>query len=181
MKKCTYCGKEYPDEAKACAVDAQPLIRVPSTGMPPELTGDATPDGSEPEADAQFTPESPHQVAANRDMLVGGLWCLGGIIVTVVTYSSVANSPGGGTYVVAWGAILFGALRFIRGLTGESKAKPKDDSAEAQSLLDIAARFENVDRAKAVEKYEEIVRLFPDTAASREAQRNIHTLTTRRE
>jgi hypothetical protein len=25
MKKCDYCGKEYPDEATVCAVDQQPL------------------------------------------------------------------------------------------------------------------------------------------------------------
>ena len=27
MKKCTYCGKEYPDEAEVCAIDQQPLVR----------------------------------------------------------------------------------------------------------------------------------------------------------
>ena len=26
MKKCTYCGKEYPDDAAVCAVDQQPLV-----------------------------------------------------------------------------------------------------------------------------------------------------------
>jgi len=25
MKKCTYCGKEYPDEAEVCAIDQEPL------------------------------------------------------------------------------------------------------------------------------------------------------------
>jgi len=28
MKKCTYCGKEYPDEAEICAVDHEPFERV---------------------------------------------------------------------------------------------------------------------------------------------------------
>src|SRR5271170_5494163 len=28
MKQCTYCGKEYPDEASVCAIDAQPLRDV---------------------------------------------------------------------------------------------------------------------------------------------------------
>jgi len=26
MKKCTYCGKEYPDEASVCAIDQEPLL-----------------------------------------------------------------------------------------------------------------------------------------------------------
>jgi hypothetical protein len=51
---------------------------------------------------------------ANRDMLYGALWCGGGVIVTVVTYSN-ASSGGGGSYVIAWGAILFGAIQFIKG------------------------------------------------------------------
>jgi hypothetical protein len=51
---------------------------------------------------------------ASKDLVVGGLWFLGGIIVTVVTYS--AASSGGGTYVVAYGAIIFGAVQFVRGL-----------------------------------------------------------------
>lgn len=51
---------------------------------------------------------------ARKDMLYGGLWCVGGIVVTAVTYSAAS---GGGSYVVAWGAILFGAIQFFRGLT----------------------------------------------------------------
>jgi len=28
MKKCTWCGKEYPDDATACSLDLQPLVCV---------------------------------------------------------------------------------------------------------------------------------------------------------
>jgi hypothetical protein len=36
MKKCAYCGKEYPDEATACAIDGEPLGHfAPSSGIPP--------------------------------------------------------------------------------------------------------------------------------------------------
>jgi hypothetical protein len=49
---------------------------------------------------------------AEKDMLHGALWCVGGIVVTVATY---AAASGGGAYVVAWGAILFGAIQFLRG------------------------------------------------------------------
>ncbi len=50
---------------------------------------------------------------ARKDMIYGGLWFFGGIIVTLVTYSSAS---GGGSYVVAWGAILFGGIQFFRGV-----------------------------------------------------------------
>jgi hypothetical protein len=30
MKKCTYCGKVYPDEASLCAIDHQPLLEIVS-------------------------------------------------------------------------------------------------------------------------------------------------------
>lgn len=35
MKKCKYCGKEYPDDVIVCAVDQQPL-----DGMQPEIISD---------------------------------------------------------------------------------------------------------------------------------------------
>ena len=37
MKKCTYCGKEYPDEATVCERDEQPLID-PNAPKPPPIT-----------------------------------------------------------------------------------------------------------------------------------------------
>ena len=35
MKKCSYCGAEYPDDAVMCAIDQTPLDR-PSAPPPPE-------------------------------------------------------------------------------------------------------------------------------------------------
>jgi hypothetical protein len=52
--------------------------------------------------------------AGLRNMGFGALWCIGGIAVTAVTYSMA--SQGGGTYIVTWGAILFGGIQFLRGL-----------------------------------------------------------------
>jgi len=57
--------------------------------------------------------ENARAKAGQRDMVVGGLWCAGGLAVTFFTFQAAA---GGGTYVVAWGAILFGAIQFFRGL-----------------------------------------------------------------
>jgi hypothetical protein len=45
----------------------------------------------------------------------GMLWCIGGIVVTAMTFSLAASS-GGGIFIIAWGAILFGGLQFLQGL-----------------------------------------------------------------
>jgi hypothetical protein len=52
---------------------------------------------------------------ALRNMGIGGAICAIGLAVTIVTYSAAASAPGGGRYLVAWGAILFGGLQFLRG------------------------------------------------------------------
>lgn len=52
--------------------------------------------------------------AAYKNMGIGGLICLVGIIITVTSYNSVSQT--GGSYIVAWGAIVFGAIRFFRGV-----------------------------------------------------------------
>jgi hypothetical protein len=43
---------------------------------------------------------------AKKDMLYGGLWCVGGIALTVADVG-----------FVFWGAILFGGIQFIKGVT----------------------------------------------------------------
>ncbi len=56
------------------------------------------------------------KVAAQKNMFYGAFWCIGGFAVTVVTHQTAADM-GGGRFIIAWGAILFGALQFLRGLT----------------------------------------------------------------
>ena len=56
-----------------------------------------------------------------KHMIYGILWCVGGTFVTILTYS--AASARGGTYVVAYGAVVFGAVDFFRGLFGWLKYK----------------------------------------------------------
>jgi len=50
-----------------------------------------------------------------RHMLYGILWLVGGTVVTVATYKAAS---GGETYIIAWGAILFGIIEFFSGLIG---------------------------------------------------------------
>lgn len=53
------------------------------------------------------------QQAVNK-MALGALICIVGIAITACTYSSAARS--GGSYTIAYGAILIGGFRFLQGL-----------------------------------------------------------------
>jgi hypothetical protein len=55
---------------------------------------------------------------------IGALWCVGGIVVTLVTLGMAGR---GGTYVVAWGAVWFGLVQAIRGLIRSQHQPTEDD------------------------------------------------------
>jgi hypothetical protein len=57
--------------------------------------------------------------AARKQSKAGSFWVLGGIAVTVGSWVA-ATEAGGGTYLVGWGAIVYGALQATR---GERRAK----------------------------------------------------------
>jgi hypothetical protein len=50
---------------------------------------------------------------ASHNMVVGGIWAVVGLAVTAGTYFAAAP---GGTYFVASGAVIFGALQFFKGV-----------------------------------------------------------------
>lgn len=52
--------------------------------------------------------------AARKDMLIGGLILVVGIAITVISHY---RASGGGTYVVTWGAMLWGGVRFFKGMS----------------------------------------------------------------
>lgn len=55
--------------------------------------------------------------AALRNMAIGGIICIIGLLITFVSYSAAASSPNGGSYIVTWGAVVFGGIQFFRGLS----------------------------------------------------------------
>lgn len=67
------------------------------------------------QAPANALPPAAVIESARNDMLVGASICGLGIMVTVGSYLFASQSSDGGSYVIAWGAIAFGALRFFRG------------------------------------------------------------------
>jgi hypothetical protein len=57
-----------------------------------------------------------HRDVAGRNIMFGALWCVGGTLFTVLSYQMASEHPGGGTYFIAWGAILFGGIQLLKGL-----------------------------------------------------------------
>ena len=53
--------------------------------------------------------------SGNTNMIVGGLVCLLGLAITIGTF--MASADGGGRFTIAYGAVIFGAIQFFRGLS----------------------------------------------------------------
>ncbi len=51
-----------------------------------------------------------------KNILIGAAICLIGIVITWGTYQAASSNSGGGTYFVAWGAMLFGGIRILKGV-----------------------------------------------------------------
>jgi len=62
------------------------------------------------------------QQAGQRNILIGGIVFVIGVVVTAATLAA-SSGPEGGRYVIAWGAIVFGAIQFFRGLSQTSQGR----------------------------------------------------------
>ncbi|HUA38225.1 MAG TPA: hypothetical protein VMA35_07465 [Candidatus Sulfopaludibacter sp.] len=63
MKRCEYCGKEYPDEASECAIDGEPLEPFPPE---PKPTGDSPGDEVKTVVIRTFNSHEAAQLAASN-------------------------------------------------------------------------------------------------------------------
>jgi hypothetical protein len=123
---------------------------------------------------AEPMPEDPMRSAAEKRMLYGALWCIGGILTTGATYVA-ASGPGGGRYVVAWGAIVFGAIQFFRGLSGRNEQADAEDVAYGD--LEAATKLETEGRIQeAIAVYEKIAQEYPNKPAGQDAQKSLESL-----
>lgn len=80
-----------------------------------------------------YSPEAARQVRLKRakfNIVVGLLLAVIGVVVTWWSYSS-AESHGGGTYIIAWGAMLFGPLQFLAGVLAFIKHR-RAEASEAR-------------------------------------------------
>jgi len=109
-------------EAQAQA-QAQPLPQ-PTFQQPPQPPFVAPPPFSHfgQNQFGQLRPDDGSEARAQgvRMMLIGALFAVVGIVITATTYS--AASHGGGTYMIMYGPIIFGPIRFIQGLIKYSSA-----------------------------------------------------------
>jgi len=94
--KCPYCGLFNPDNAHFCdcGYDFQA--------------------GAQSPVYRRLVQQKKRQDGI-RTMLIGGLVCMAGIVVTAGSLLLAAQA-GGGLYLIAFGAIVGGAIQFSRGL-----------------------------------------------------------------
>lgn len=176
MKKCTYCGKEYPDELSVCAIDREPLdwVGVPpalATGFPPYLQKNLA---------CVVTGHS--DAATQRADVQNVILACGFAFLGIISLAVVRRVVRDGVQDFSIGFILFAAIylfvfvgRIIRSRSASARKASRADNA--QKSLELAAQFQSGDPAQAVHKYQEVIRKFPNTVASEEAQRNIKALT----
>ena len=65
--------------------------------------------------------ESKRHSRGTHQLTIGVVSLVIGIIITAATYGAASASPGGGTYIIAYGAIIFGFIDIIRGLANRSR------------------------------------------------------------
>lgn len=53
---------------------------------------------------------------AVKNMLIGGVICIIGLVISIGSFQAASSSSSGGSYVVAWGAVIFGGWQFLKGL-----------------------------------------------------------------
>lgn len=58
---------------------------------------------------------------ARRNMWIGAALAIGGLLLTIITYSAASSSSSGGRYIVAYGPAIFGAILFVGGLIDYKK------------------------------------------------------------
>lgn len=97
---------------------AKALREMPSAEQGSRAAVAGSPVAPSEQAEAQARAD-----AGGRNMLYGALWTIGGLALTGFSYMSATGSPGGGRYIVAYGAIVGGIVQFIRGLAQSSGRK----------------------------------------------------------
>jgi uncharacterized membrane protein YiaA len=65
---------------------------------------------------AQQIAESERKSRKQTDIVFGSILLGIGLLITLGTYDAAASSSSGGTYIIAYGPMIVGAIRLFRGL-----------------------------------------------------------------
>lgn len=157
--RCSWCGRENYEKLKACAGCGTQLVAAP------------------PRVEALPAKAKSKPVAIVLALLFGPLGLLyaspaGAVTIFLIALPFVVTRAGG-----LW--LSLAARIASAGWAFYSLSVPdpeSDPSADSIRLLEEAARLESVDRDKAIAAYSNVVDLFPDTAAGKEAAHNLDIL-----
>lgn len=155
---CSYCGRENSEGLAECSGCGMPLTSAP--------------------AEVASQPKKKSRTAGVLLAFAFGPLGLFYVSVPAGLIMVLLLVP---VYLATRGGLLFHFLaRIICAVWAYMELTEQDEASKpkllANALLDEAARLESVDRAQAICAYEEIVRLYPDTPAGKQAVRNIETL-----
>ena len=64
--------------------------------------------------------EEDRRSRASRQIVTGGIFLGLGLILTVATFGAAASSPTGGTYIIAYGPMIYGGITLLRGVAGRN-------------------------------------------------------------
>jgi hypothetical protein len=149
---CNYCGHGNPDRLTACPGCGNPYVtdtepKQKSKGLAYFLA-------------VVFGPIGLAYIKA--------WWPAGVLIILHVPFILTRT-------VMPWGLIMTRLFSLVTVWHHFSEDQP-NLRRESNRLLEAAAKLEKTDRTAAIAAYREIARLYPETPASAEAERNIETL-----
>jgi hypothetical protein len=159
---CSWCGKQNSQRLPSCA------------GCGTRLVAETEP---EPNLDESPKPKS-RVLAICLTLLFGPLGLIyvqawGTMIVMILVVAPFIITHRGGLWITLGARFVCAA--FAYSLVKETSPEP-NAARDATRLLTAAARLEGENREQAISAYEEIIRLYPNTRASKEAAGNIETL-----
>ena len=156
---CDYCGRLNADGLSACPGCGTPLVSAP----PPAET--------EPTRKSKTMAVLLALIFGPIGLLYVRAWWPAFVMILIAIPFILTRT--GGLWLTIGARIFCAAWAYHAVIEQDEAPNTRRDSAR---LLDEAARLESVDLFQAVAVYEEIIRLYPHTSASSEAERNIQIL-----
>ncbi len=158
-EKCDYCGKPNPDRFATC-VNCGTVLATPAPG-----------DAPQPGKKSRLLAVSLAILFGPLGLIYVRAWVPAAVML-LISFLVLLTRHG-----ALWVVI---GVRILAALWAYCAVSEQDEAPNAQRdskrLLDQAARLESTDKIQAMAVYEQTIREYPDTSASREAARNIEAL-----